>query len=388
MTQSSPLRILLISPYHTGSHKAWSEGYVKHSQNDIRLLALPGRFWKWRMHGGAITLARRFLEKTPKIDLIVTTDMLDLTTFLSLTRSLTSRIPCLLYMHENQLTYPLPDDGDRGPMRHQKGERDQHYTFINWASMMTADHIVFNSEYHRRTLFNSLPGFLKHFPDFNELETLPLIENRSSVLPVGVDLKRLDSGYDSSEGVESQAPLIIWNQRWEYDKNPAQFFEALYKMKEEGLSFRLAVCGERFSRQPSEFEKAAELLSNQIVHWGYAEEDMYRHLLWDADIIVSTALHEFFGIGLIEALYCQTYPILPNKMSYPEILPPEYHESCLYRDEAELHERLRWALMRPSESANIARRLTLPVSGYDWSNMAPKYDLFLGNLPNQVHRLI
>ena len=51
------MNIWLISPYHTGSHQAWAEGYARHSRHNVTLLTMAGRFWKWRMQGGAIELA-------------------------------------------------------------------------------------------------------------------------------------------------------------------------------------------------------------------------------------------------------------------------------------------------------------------------------------------
>ncbi|NHZ72438.1 MAG: DUF3524 domain-containing protein, partial [Aquificales bacterium] len=71
------MKITLVSPYHGGSHKAWAEGYQQHSTHEVSLLTLPDRFWKWRMHGGAVTLARRFVENGRFPDLILATDMLD-----------------------------------------------------------------------------------------------------------------------------------------------------------------------------------------------------------------------------------------------------------------------------------------------------------------------
>ena len=109
--------IMIVSPYHGGSHRAWAEGYQKFSQNDVALLTMPARFWKWRMHGGAVTLARRFNRDGWQPDLILATDMLDLTTFLALTRHRIDKLPVALYLHENQLTYPLPADAATGPMR-------------------------------------------------------------------------------------------------------------------------------------------------------------------------------------------------------------------------------------------------------------------------------
>ena len=53
-----------------GSHQAWAEGYAAHSAHMVELLTLPARFWKWRMHGGAVTLARRWLAEAGGLSLI------------------------------------------------------------------------------------------------------------------------------------------------------------------------------------------------------------------------------------------------------------------------------------------------------------------------------
>ena len=230
------MRVILVSPYHGGSHQAWAEGYQAHSSHEIELLTLPARYWKWRMHGGAVTLARRFLQGGESFPLILATDMLDLTTFLALTRPLTANAATALYMHENQLTYPLPQDPNSGPMRRQLGERDLHYAFVNYSSMLAADHIFFNSRFHHDSLFSALGCFLKHFPDSQELETIGPLKAKSSVLPVG-----LNRSSPPPSGEKPQPPLILWNQRWEYDKNPADFFEALYWASERKLDFRLAL---------------------------------------------------------------------------------------------------------------------------------------------------
>ncbi|MEM7336284.1 MAG: DUF3524 domain-containing protein, partial [Chloroflexota bacterium] len=239
------MRILLVSPYHGGSHASWANGYAKYSGHKISLLTLPARFWKWRMHGGALTLAKQFNASDEAPDLILATDMLDLTTFLSMTRERTADIPAVLYMHENQLTYPLPENGRIGPMRRQMGERDQHYAFINYASMMAANHICFNSNYHRQNFFEALVPFLKHYPELNELDSIPLLKSKSGVLPVGITFPP-----KPNELNKRGQPLILWNQRWEYDKNPDLFFETLFKLAEEGLDFEAAICGEAFGKRP------------------------------------------------------------------------------------------------------------------------------------------
>jgi glycosyltransferase involved in cell wall biosynthesis len=374
---------MLLSPYHGGSHQAWAEGYQRNSLFSVDLLTLPAHFWKWRMHGGAVTLARRFLhdieshERHP--DLIFTTDMLDLTTFLALTRQQTARTAVLLYMHENQLTYPLPADGTKGPMRRQMGERDRHYAFINFASMLAADRIFFNSKFHLDSFFNALPPFLRHYPEYNELNAVDHLTEKSLVVPVGIDLRRLD--LVPSPSINNVGPpLIIWNQRLEYDKNPLGFVKALNQIADEGTSFRAALCGERFGKPDSEFSDLLKQLGDRIVFNGYANESDYRRLLWEASIVVSTADHEYFGISIVEAIYSHTFPLLPARLSYPEIVPPPYHNICLYKGERDLLGKLRWALKESDAIRSIATELAGQVAVYDWKVMGPRYDSALAEI--------
>jgi len=45
--------------------------------------------------------------------------------------------------------------------------------------------------------------------------------------------------------------------------------------------------------------------------------------LSEADVFVSTARHEFFGISVVEAIAAGVYPLLPRRLSYPEIISDE-----------------------------------------------------------------
>ena len=355
------MRIALLSPYDTGSHQAWLAGYVRHSAHEIAPLTLQGQFWKWRMHGGGVTLARHYREQAVAADLLLATDMLDLTTFLALTRDLTHATPVALYMHENQLTYPM-----------RPGEaRDLHYGFINYATMLCADAILFNSAYHLSSWFEELPRLLKHFPDYNELNTIPLLRERSRVLPLGLDLAPLDAHRPAEP--RSGPLLILWNHRWEYDKHPALFFQALYALQERGLDFRVALLGEHFVRTPPKFDVARERLGERIVQFGYADSRAaYARWLWRADLVVSTAIHEFFGAAVVEALYCGCYPLLPNRLTYPQFIPAGDRAACLYDTDEALVERLAWAATHVD--AVRARSWRNVAAAYDWGHMAPLYD--------------
>ncbi|MBX3056807.1 MAG: DUF3524 domain-containing protein [Anaerolineae bacterium] len=377
------MEILLLSPYHGGSHAAWAAGYQQHSRHEVSLLTLPDRFWKWRMHGGAMTLARRYREQKLKPDVILATDMLDVTTFLALTRHETRDIPLVLYMHENQLTYPLPEDPTAGPMRRQLGERDYHYAFINYASMLAADAVWFNSQFHLDSWFTAVPNFLKHFPEYNELGTVDGLRKKSGVLPVGVDFERLEIGdwrFNQSPISNLQSPLILWNQRWEYDKNPEAFFTALAEVAAAGIPFRLALCGQQYGKRPSAFDAALTQFADHLIHVGHADFATYRRLLWQANVVISTAHHEFFGISILEAIYSHTFPLLPHRLSYPELIPPANHADCLYHTQEELVTKLIWALTHVAQAREKARELSTAVTPFAWPAIAPHYDAALANL--------
>jgi glycosyltransferase involved in cell wall biosynthesis len=374
------MRILLLEPYFTGSHRVWAEGYARHSGHQVSTLSLPGRWWKWRMHGGAVTLARlaeEWVSKNGPPDLLLATDMLDLTTLLALTRDWSADIPTALYMHENQLTYPLPDDPTTGPMRRQAGERDLHYAFINYTSMLAADRVLFNSQYHLDAWFSALPKLLKRFPDLNDLGNVSTLQERSAVLPLGLDLQRLQAGNKRSPYLRypSASPIVLWNHRWEYDKDPATFFRALSILIEEGVDFRVAVCGESFRRVPSEFDHARERLGERVIQWGRIEPvEVYAQLLWTSDIVASTAIHDFFGAAVVEAIYCGCRPVLPRRLAYPEHIPQEQWAACLYDGFDQLVERLRGAILQPQLNLQPA------VERYDWECMISQYDAAMAAL--------
>ena len=363
------MKILLLEPYYTGSHAAWADGYATHSRHQVMVLSLPGRFWKWRMHGGAVTLARRFLAMETRPDLVLATDMLDLTTFLALTRAYTHHLPIALYFHENQLSYPWsPTDRDAS-----RG-RNLHYGFVNYASALVADAILFNSGYHMDSFLGELPRLLKHFPDYNELDTVEVLRARSQVLPLGLDLGRFDAYQPTPKPSASGSQLLIlWNHRWEYDKNPQDFFEALYALVARGLDFELVVLGERFRQQPTEFTEAYQRLGGTVRHFGYVPAFAeYARWLWQADILPITSHHDFFGASVVEAIYCGCFPLLPRRLSYPELIPREYHDLCFFHDFDDLVDRLESAIRYPDQARQI--NLRNDVARFDWSEMAPVYD--------------
>ena len=72
---------------------------------------------------------------------------------------------------------------------------------------------------------------------------------------------------------------------------------------EKGCQFDISVLGEQYSEVPSifnEFKTKCESLNSncRIVDWGYVTRGRYIEVLSSAHVVVSTALHEFFGVSM------------------------------------------------------------------------------------------
>jgi glycosyltransferase involved in cell wall biosynthesis len=387
------MNILLLEPFFTGSHKNWASDFQKFSSHDVIILPMPGYHWKWRMHIGAVEFSQRtqissdneergsenslqselpflkFKNGAHKPDLILATDMLDLSGFLGLTRSWSHRIPVAVYFHENQLTYPWsPTDADK------KMQRDNHYAFINYTTALAANKVLFNSVYHKESFLKELPGFLRSFPDCRNLETVEKIQKKSVVLPLALNLQAFDTHKPQTIEKPNRA-VVLWNHRWEYDKNPEQFFQSLFTLAEHGVDFRLIVLGESYEKCPAIFDAAREKLADKILHFGYAESfEEYCKWLWMADLLPVTSVQDFFGAGIVEAMYCNTVPLLPKRLAYPEHIPEKFHATFFY-DEGDFLSKLQRRIM----DVKYLRVMDTQqyVTQYDWQNLIATYDSVL-----------
>lgn len=362
------MKILLVEPFFTGSHRQWALGWQQHSKHKIELLTLPGYHWKWRMHGASVTLAKHFLQLTDKnFDAIVVSDMLDLSVFKSLIIQHVKNVIFVLYMHENQLTYPWSKTDVDVQLK-----RDNHYAFINYTSALIANKIWFNSKYHLESFTSSLPNFLNQFPDFTNEETVAEISEKSSIQYLGLELEKFNRLKPDYIQKYSRC-LVLWNHRWEHDKNPELFFNTLFELQEQSIDFRLAVLGESFKDTPEIFSQAKQKLSEKIVHWGFVKnEKEYADWLWKADLLPVTSYQDFFGASVVEAIFCNTVPLLPKRLAYPEHLPPKFHTTFFY-NENEFSVKLRKRIL----DVNYLRVMNTQqwVKHYDWAVQTKNYDI-------------
>lgn len=365
-------KVLFLEGYFGGSHRAFAEGWRRRSRHRIEIASLPARKWKWRMQTGAWLMADRGrLPMAPQdADVVFATDMINLAEFLGLMRRELSATPSVLYFHENQYSYPEQVDGGS----------DFTWGAINCASALAADVVVFNSEFHKRDFFENWRRGLRRMPDAALApERIDALEEDSRVVPVGVDLAYFDGfAGRAAKPATDDPPLILWNHRWEHDKGPEAFFEALGRVRDAGARFRLAVCGQRFADAPPCFEEARRRFAPQIDTWGFLlERADYARLLWRADISVSCAHQEFLGLAAIEAMWCGCYPLLPRRLNYPWLLPAERHAAHLYDGQTDLADRLLEVLTddaRPREKWPARADFLRP---YGWDEVTARLDALI-----------
>ena len=304
-----PLRILALEPYYGGSHKAFLDGWIARSRHDWTVLSLPATKWKWRMRHSAITMAGQVAEAVSRgqsWDVLFCSDMLGLAEFVGLAPEAVQHLPRIAYFHENQLTYPV---------EHER-EYDYHFAFSNMTTALAANAVWFNSAFHRDSFLSALEKFLRRMPDYLPLDRVESIRERSVIKYPGIESF-------PTRAKRGEGPMrILWAARWEQDKDPETFFGALSLLRKRKIEFQLSVIGGGNSRAlPKVFARSKKTFAKHIEKWGYLEsrDEYIKALLW-ADVAVSTAKHEFFGISMVESAAAGAFPLAPERLAYPEVL--------------------------------------------------------------------
>lgn len=327
------LHVAVLEPYYGGSHAAFVDAVARNSRHRCTVVTLPARKWKWRMRGAAIWFAQEdnaWLcgDEQGPVDIILVNDMLSVADLRAFLPYEMRRVPIVCYFHENQLTYPLPTEDDR----------DYQYGMTNITSCLAADAVWFNSRFHLEDFLGAARLFLGKMPDCVPGSVIETIQARTAVVPPPVAARRVTRTDKRPPG----SVTVIWCHRWEYDKNPKPFFGALLRLDEAGYPFDLVLVGEQFRTAPPVFADSWARLQRHVVHAGFLPSRAdYSAMLCRGDVVVSTAIQENFGIGVVEAILSGCRPLLPDRLAYPELIPPDLHDACLYPSDDALLERLR-----------------------------------------------
>lgn len=351
------MKILLLSAYDAVSHQYWRNGLVSQfPEHEWTVLALPARYFSWRIRGNSLSWAMAERDTlSQNYDLLIATSMTDLSALKGMVPELAA-VPTLVYFHENQFAYP--ESGREYGSVEPK--------ILNIYTALAADHICFNTHYNRNTFLAGCRKLLKKLPDHVPAGVVEQIEQRSSVLSVPL----ADELY--IPGRSESGPLqLVWNHRWEFDKGPELLLKAAQGLIDREVDFRLHVVGQQFRQIPEAFEQLKTIPQHYLGHWGYMESSAaYRELLQQADVVLSTALHDFQGIAVLEAVAAGCIPTVPERLAYPELFPAD----CCYATGSDETERLVSMLAGLAQDKASGQLPQAPdVAGLSWSSLRPDY---------------
>lgn len=370
------MKVLLLSAYAANSHVHWQQSLVLMSpQWNWQLLSLPPRHFSWRVRGNPLywsVAEREVLEQG--YDLLIATSMVDLATLRGLVPAL-ARIPSVLYFHENQFAYPQ----DRAQQNLLEAQ------MVSLYSSLAADRVVFNSQYNRSSFMRGCDALLRRLPDRVPPGIVDSLQAKSVVLPVPLvpqvahekESRQLWPGL--TDAYPSRPLRLLWVGRFEYDKGGDGLLRVLNSLEDMGLDYELAVIGQQFRNSPKVFATIEQNFASRLVQFGYVKSVVdYRQYLSDADIVLSTAVHEFQGLAVLEAVESGCLPVVPGRLVYPEIFSGEsLYESC--PDDSE-REALAAARLITSVAGKLASGAyqRQDISAYAMHTLAPEYrSLFL-----------
>lgn len=367
------MRVLLLSAYDAASHQRWRQGLVaQFPDHDWQVLVLPARHFSWRIRGNSLSWAfgeRAMLERP--YDLILATSMVDLATLRGLVPSL-AIAPAIVYFHENQFAYPAND----------QQHRSLEPAMVNLYSALSADRLVFNSEYNRSSFLHGVDRLLKKLPDFVPVGIVEKLYACSEILPVPIEAE----WFQLNQAQASEPLHIVWNHRWEYDKGPDRLLGLVRLLLERQCVFSLSVLGEQFRQHPPAFELIKQAFAGQSVatlkHCAY-EQDVYsyRKILAAADVVLSTALHDFQGLSVLEAVAAGCIPLLPDRLCYGEWFATQYRYRSFVddaeREAQELAARV-GTLVEAKKTGNLP--LIPALDGLAWQALKPAYHRLLSEV--------
>ncbi|KAG7218598.1 hypothetical protein INR49_020163 [Caranx melampygus] len=399
-----------------------------------RLLCLhtSAKKWHWRARTAALHFSQT-VPTCPSLRVLFSSSVLNLCELVALRPDL-ARLKKVLYFHENQLVYPVRKDQDR----------DFQYGYNQILSCLVADVVVFNSLFNMDSFLSSISTFINKIPDHRPSGLDQLIRPKCVVLHYPVQFPDVSRSVGTRRGrgafvVMSLGLCLVklgccLNTSWF-----SSSCSALTKLRPPGLSITRIHISPHVNpvhrrtlflnwtlRTGSDlctssgptgeiFSEAKRLLEPHILTWGFqSSKEDYLRVLCEADVVVSTAKHEFFGVAisdfshldsgsdlslsqvdlsrrlnqsnavlseeqpikcsdLLEAVHCGCYPLCPKALVYPEIFPAQY----LYSKPEQLCKRLKSLCRRP----DVARRHIVKVdtSSFSWTRLQDRFKTLLAD---------
>jgi hypothetical protein len=318
------MALCVVEPYNGGSHALllpFLERLSRSRGYPFTAISLPGRKHSWRLSAGSVWAARA-VPPLPPCSTLLCSGMLNVCELLSLRPDLRAHARVVLYMHENQLVYPRAEGVE------PDASRAFHHGWAQLTSMLVADVVAWNSLFNLDSFVAALPALLGGMDKAQRPGAAPLaaaVYARSVVLHFPVPPLPLSPPPPPPPPFRLR---VAWPHRWEHDKGPAVFFEAVLA---PGVDCEVCVLGQAFAEAPPVFATARAALeaAGRVARWSFAPSRAeYAAALAGCDVVVSTAAHEFFGVAVAEGVAAGCWPLCPDALAYPELYAPQAREAA------------------------------------------------------------
>lgn len=303
--------VLAIETYPHGSHGRVLALLQRHSTFRIDDIQAAREHWRWLAMAAHFDIIEHIRQShMPRPDIIFLSGPINVAALVAMLPSSWSTIPRVIYFHESQWTYPA-EEYDARP-----------YLLAHLNAIQLCDEAWFNSHFHLDTFWQAA---MSPAVD-NRIRSLvkrveARLRARCAVVypPVSMDV------IDHVPGAINARPRILWNARWEIDKRPDRFVKLLDLLVDEMDGVETLVLGTSGRDVAQIAAQLGRHAATAILPGHLARRAEYEALLSTANISVSTADHEFFGIAAIEAVMAGAIPVLPANLAYPETLPSAYY---------------------------------------------------------------
>ena len=334
LKKDTVLEVYLIEPYFGGSHKFFIKQLCdafSDLADSLKIISLPPRHWKFRLQLSHVTLAElvnkelAYRDPQPNKVLFICNSLMDIAAFRAMLARPYKNSLLWCYFHENQMSYPLQQES---PSFNQEKINQQHiFPAFHLNQILTADKVFFNSYFNKEDTFQKLNTFISTRPEKVMKTSLSKIFKEAEVIPVGLEpcpLKTIPMWKDRPK-------RILWNHRWEYDKNPEEFFRLVSPILERNSTYELSLIGENNRDDEGYFREFKNQYSGQITAFGYIEQrNSYWQELVQCRVLPVTSNHDFLGLSILEATSVGVIPMLPKRMVYPELIPDTLKSKLLY----------------------------------------------------------
>lgn len=335
--------ILLVESFYKGSHKYWADGVLKTFAPGVKGAFLSSLSWQDAMLYGGLELSEKIPVDT---ELVIATSTVDVS-------QLKTKAPIFMYFHENQYAYPQSENFSNREFR------SKAFSVINLTSALAASKLIFNSNFNKESFFKNARRDLQSLNLSSADRKLSGLEKSAVVLPVGINIIEKEK--------VNYEPTILWNHRWEEDKGVSKFKELVDKIP---IEFSLNIVGE----QPDTLPVELSALKSEATHFGFvADRGSYEGVLLNSLLLPVTSKQEFFGISVLEATSAGVLPLLPNRLSYPQLVPDELKKVILYDSEEELLNKVEFYLQHPLLVREMQQKLREMASCYSWESLRNSY---------------